>query len=465
MQAIWAKLKESIPLRNRLRRPIDWFRRRWHSNLLDGMNSRATELGKRLDLLQRESEALKGQCNRQEQAIDNLAKQHIRHLETETVRVLEQMQHHHDALLALLDERAAQLQRETASLSAGLSQQQATLDKLLNEAVTGALAGSGKFVLPSSSHALRPRSSIAQGDSRMTGSADVPAEDEMQKLDRQGLFVIGSGRSGTTIFVNCINLSKEVCVLEEPDLFVNFEQKDFVRFFNARHRSYDNLFRKGAYIPPSPYGDDDAFSFLCRMNRRYRYVGEKLAIAPQPNAYGEGWQPKCLDFYSRYFYGSTYFLTMRAPAEVIWSMKKKFPDRTMVALFECWLLSVDFQIDIYLAFENTYVTFFDWFSPEMMNNAAGILGISVDIPAGMIADRYKKSAVATGEMPAFLRPHADFLQQLHALYELLRESFCPRTFRYLREEHSGKFFERIKPRIAELLEETRARYGAKKEAA
>ena len=127
------------------------------------------------------------------------------------------------------------------------------------------------------------------------------------------------------------------------------------------------------------------------MSKRYRYVGEKLAIAPQPNAYGEGWQPKCLDFYSRYFYGSTYFLTMRAPGEVMWSMKKKFPDRTMGALFECWLLSMDFQIDMYLAFENMRVMFFEWLSPEMMRDAAEILGISLDIPAGMIAGRYKKS--------------------------------------------------------------------------
>jgi len=439
MQAILAKLTQSIPLRNHLKKPVEWFRRRWHADLLDGMNSRATELGERLNALQQQSEAILGQCKRHEQAFDNFAKQYIRFLETEAARASKQMQSHHDALLALLDERAKQLHRETANLSACLSQQQAALDK--------------------------PLLSIAQSDSLIAGSAIVPAEDELQKLDRQGLFVIGSGRSGTTIFVNCLNLSKEVCVLEESDLFLNLQQQDFVRFFNARHRLYDNLFRKGAYIPPSPYGDDDAFSFLSRMSRRYRYVGEKLAIGPQPNVYGEGWQPKCLDFYSRYFFGSTYFLTMRAPAEVIWSMKKKFPDRTSAALFECWLLSVDFQIDIYLAFENTYVTFFDWFSPEMMKEAAGTLGISIDIPAGMIADRYKKSALDAGDMPAFLRPHADLLQQMHALYELLRESFCPRTFRYLREEHYGKFFERIKPRIAELLVEARARCGEKQEAA
>ena len=191
MQAIWDRLTKSIPFRNQLKRPIAWFLGHWHSDVLDRINSRTTELEKRLALLLHESSALLGQYTRQEQALDNLARQNIQNLESATVAFWGRCNVTTTRLNALLDERTAKLQNEAETLVAGLSQQLASLDKLLNEPMMGESTESGKSEFAWLIQALRSRFSPAHGDSQATTWAAVPLEGEMQKLDRQGLFVIG----------------------------------------------------------------------------------------------------------------------------------------------------------------------------------------------------------------------------------------------------------------------------------
>src|SRR5262249_13874543 len=147
------------------------------------------------------------------------------------------------------------------------------------------------------------------------------------------------------------------------------------------------------YVPPQATPTEGGLSFLQHMSRRYRYVGEKLAIGPQPNAMGENWRERAFDFFAQYFFGGTYFLTMRLPAETLWSMKKKFPDRDAPTLFECWLSVTDFLLDLYLAFENSYLTFLERLSTDRMSDVASILGLTLDLPPGMLDEKYKHSSL------------------------------------------------------------------------
>jgi hypothetical protein len=279
-------------------------------------------------------------------------------------------------------------------------------------------------------------------------------EDDWARLEVQGLFIIGNARSGTSIFADCLNVSRDVYLLPEPDFFLNHVRDDFVEFFNARHQSHGNLLRKGTRIPLSPDGKNGASDLLHRMRKWYRYVGEKLAIGPS-NAFGEDWQSRCIEFYGKYFYRSAYFLIMREPTEVIWSMRKKFPECTPITLLESWLQSTDFLVDLYLAFENTHLTFFDRLSAEMLDDVAGILGMSLKLPAGMIDEKQKHSTLAATEIPRCLRPYRDSCQHLHQVYDLLRENFCPHTFRYRGVDNFKQFFLDIKQRIRDLLGEIR----------
>lgn len=277
------------------------------------------------------------------------------------------------------------------------------------------------------------------------------ADDDWRSLERKGVFVIGSARSGTTIFANCLNISPQLYVLEEPDLFLQYAEPDFVEFFNARHRRYRNPPHKGCYVPPAFDGPETAFDFLHRMGNRYAYVGEKLAVGPRPNAFPDDWHRRCFAFYARYFYGAHFFMTLRRPGETAWSMHKEWPDAAPSSYLECWLASLDFMLDVNLAFERTYLSFFDRFSPATIAAAAQILDVTLDLPPGTIGPSYINSALAEGEMPDFLQPHAEVWRRCDEIYDLLRGNFSPETLRYFGAANRNLFMRKVKHSLAGLL--------------
>jgi len=403
MEDIQIKLKRLFAARNQLKLPLVWLQRRWRAEFSSSASAAPADLEARLE---RQTAALLAHLERQKEELCRLTQERS-----------ERMQEQFARMLSRIDERGRAL--------SGLQQRMETQINLVD------------------TH-LR--------------------EEEGRELETRGLFIIGCARSGTTIFANCLNMSKEVFLLQEADLFVNHRQDDFVGFYNARHRSYENLLRKGLYIPPAATPGRGAFDCLRRMSRRYRYVGEKVAIGPQPNDMGADWRDQAFDFFARYFYGSAYFLTLRLPAETLWSMKKKFPDRDAPALLQCWLSVTDFLIDMYLAFENTYLTFLDRLSTDRMEDVARILGLTLDMPPGMLDEQYKHSSLAPGKLPEFLRPHADLHDECLQLYHSLRENFCPRTFRYLHAENF-ELFHQVKRKLAQLLQETHFRQEQSRKAA
>ena len=276
----------------------------------------------------------------------------------------------------------------------------------------------------------------------------------MRSLERKGLFVIGSARSGTTILANCLNLCRQVYLLEEPFLFLDCDQPNFPARFNARHRNYGNTFAKGAFVPSAAPGDEDsAFALLRRLARDRQFVGEKVAIGPRPTTLPDDWPSRLLDFYSRYFFTSSYVLTVRRPAEAAWSMRKMFPQVEAPSLLECWLQSLDVVIDVYLAFERTYISFFDRFSADTVATLAASLDLAYTLPPGTVDRSYVASALEPRAIPDFLSPHASVSRRCDDLYHRLRDGFSTETMRYHGAMNCDRFFREVKHTIADLLEQ------------
>lgn len=279
-----------------------------------------------------------------------------------------------------------------------------------------------------------------------------PSPPEQPALDDRGVFVVGSARSGTTILANCLNLSPEVFLLGEPDLFLNHARPDFVEFFNGRHQRYGNLWHKGLYAPPAKVPERDAFALLRRMTNWHRYVGEKLALGPRPHALGDDWPRKCFDFYATHFYGSYYFLLLRPPAEVVFSMRRMWPCCTVPHLLECWILTTRFLLDLYLAFEKSHVIFFDRLSPHVVDRAAEILHVPIEVPEGMISRRYQSSSSASQRLPDFLETYSEVVEGCQAIYERLRDNFGCESFRYEGSENISSFFNGTRNLLNQLLQ-------------
>jgi hypothetical protein len=136
--------------------------------------------------------------------------------------------------------------------------------------------------------------------------------------DRQGLFVIGAARSGTTVLQNALNDSPHIFLLGEPAFHDAPGSAEFAARYNAMHRAWGHQENKSSFCPPLLAGDGNWRDYLERLARLYRYVGSKIVINPA------GATETCrrvFDFHCRYFYRSHYVFAFRNPVDVLVSTR------------------------------------------------------------------------------------------------------------------------------------------------
>jgi hypothetical protein len=135
---------------------------------------------------------------------------------------------------------------------------------------------------------------------------------------RQGLFIIGAARSGTTILQNALNGSREIFLFGEPAFHRDPGTPDFAARYNGMHREWGNQENKSSHCPRLFRHDARWRDYLEKLTGHYRYVGSKIVINPH-DATAEC--RELLDFQCRHFYGSRHIFTFRNPLDVLMSTR------------------------------------------------------------------------------------------------------------------------------------------------
>jgi hypothetical protein len=271
----------------------------------------------------------------------------------------------------------------------------------------------------------------------------------LRALEKQGLFILGAARSGTTILTRSLNRAPEILVLEEPDSFLSQGIADFSAYFNRKHVAMGNRCMKGTYLAPPLSPDSGPLATLSRLAGDYRYVGEKSAVGPHD--YPPAWQQAYLDFQSKYFFRAHYIYIMRTPVESIWSMHKMFPERPVPLLFEAWLRSLALSLDAYHVFPNSRVVFFDKLGPSTIERLGTWLEMSIPFLPGTFGQRYVQSAVSADEIPEVLRPYTELCHECTDLYRDLRDSFSPDELVYCGSATEWHYFTMKLHHVEDLL--------------
>ena len=140
-----------------------------------------------------------------------------------------------------------------------------------------------------------------------------PVSKPWEELSRQGLFVIGHARTGTTVLQDALNDSRAIFLFNEPDFHSDPGTPDFRQRHNAMHRRYRNQETKGTFCPDL-FGEDRSWdAYFARLCDHYRYVGSKVTINPNPT---DPYNDALLNFCTRKFYDATYIFTFRDPLDV-----------------------------------------------------------------------------------------------------------------------------------------------------
>jgi len=164
--------------------------------------------------------------------------------------------------------------------------------------------------------ALKPRPQDREHKQEQEQHSQQPHS--LKSLDTQGLFVIGAARSGTTVFQNALNSSREIFLLGEPALQQDPGTPDFAARYNAMHKSWGNQENKSSFCPPLFAQDATWHDYLAQLATLYRYVGSKIVVNPEHAAQT---CQSLFDFHCRYFYRSHYVFTFRNPIDVLMSTR------------------------------------------------------------------------------------------------------------------------------------------------
>ncbi|MBD2436141.1 hypothetical protein [Nostoc sp. FACHB-110] len=259
------------------------------------------------------------------------------------------------------------------------------------------------------------------------------SDEEYEKLSKAGLFIVGNARSGTSILCSSLNLSSEVFLLGEANLALHYNLDDFVDFYNNQHILFKNPKFKGtSFAPPSRLIEKGAFPFLLRMNKNYKFIGEKVAFGPHGiNIDNKSHQELFFNFHARYFYFSKYIIIIRRPTETVWSMLKMFPDISLNLLFESWLRTLLLKIDIICAFPNSYVLFFESLSCETILSLCSYIEINnINIPENMFTKKHQNSLLDNYEIPEELSIYSDICLACENIYKQVQDVFCFKTFQF-----------------------------------
>ncbi|MEY2150034.1 hypothetical protein AB7849_03840 [Rhodanobacter sp. 115] len=195
---------------------------------------------------------------------------------------------------------------------------------------------------------------------------------------RQGLFVIGAARTGTTILQGALNDSREIFLFGEPAFHRDPGTPDFASRYNGMHRAWGNQETKSSYCPRLFEHDARWHDYLEKLARHYRYVGSKIVINPH-DATAEC--SELFDFQCRRFYTSHQIFTFRNPLDTLMSTRglSELNGGRIASCIEV-LRGYFLVVQLYFQAVRTLPHVHGWFHESVGPDAFRALGTSLDLP-------------------------------------------------------------------------------------
>ncbi|HXA47446.1 MAG TPA: sulfotransferase [Burkholderiaceae bacterium] len=247
----------------------------------------------------------------------------------------------------------------------------------------------------------------------------IRADRRWRKLSKQGLFIIGHMRTGTTVLQNALNESTDIFLFGEANFHRDPGSSDFRDRYNQWHESQGNQPTKSTRCL-ALFKDDASWSdYLLHFSRYHRFVGEKIVINPGENT------THCdalMDFMATHFYESQFVFCFRNPVDVMNSAKKmtEFQGTQMSdlsAALTSYLSVMRLYLTMVRLFRNVHVVFHEDPSSACFNALGNNLGVDLHHVTGYYqTERVSRHAV--DELPESCRKR---VLELDDLYNHFRE--------------------------------------------
>lgn len=204
---------------------------------------------------------------------------------------------------------------------------------------------------------------VAREDPAVKGDPVARELEITRRLATRCVFVMGHGRSGTSIVQQLINASPQALILGEARFYLKPRQGSFRDAYNDRHASNKNQVCKSTYAP-SFLPADTYHDWLQGASARYRWLGDKLAF--NHDLFRQTDPKKIRDFFESRFFASKYIFMMREPMQTLLSQRRLLAagDDMMPDYAIGWARWVQMWADMVRTFPNVLTIFTDRLGSE-----------------------------------------------------------------------------------------------------
>ena len=236
-------------------------------------------------------------------------------------------------------------------------------------------------------------------------------------MRRRCVVVVGPPRSGTTVFLNALNSSRDFYLLEEPDMAGDRGQPGFGARFRAFHAENGNLPNKSTALPPVLAHDPPWWAWLRALHAHHPYVGAKIVLD-----WDNPLTPKRFEhFAAQVFYDSQFIFIFRDPVDMAASMRnmqeyKGVPCTAWADLFAHFVDIVRLYVDMVRLFPNVRAVIHEDITAETFATLGEQLGCDLN---GAF-DYYRASQDHRAATHAVPQDAGNALRYARSVYDLLR---------------------------------------------
>jgi hypothetical protein len=432
-----------------------WIHRRGMARAIDALRAQAEHQASEAPLLRRQVEqqginAALLQTQVQEQGGENISLRAQTQEQSSEIASLRAKTDDQSGEIASLRARADEQGSETASLGARIEERGSEIASLRarteeQDSEIGALRAKADaqgseitFVSDrlATMHAETEAREAARAAAKRLQWKDVP------QLEKQGLFIVGHARSGTSILLRALNTCPDVFLLGEANIHTEGLRNGFAGWFNAMHREFGNTRSKGTYCPGAPDAEGNGPETFEWLSRRFRYVGEKVALRSETLGYRPD---NFFEFQARHFFTSHYLCIIRNPADVMTSNMKMFKPDDLSAYVDSYLGTLQLILEFVETFPNVFVLFHERIDQHTFEVIGAKLGVDLQGAFAVFEEKYQVEGRWGGD-----NAHVPSIDILIEAYRLVRDVFSADTLREATSSHREILPNRIRAMRDEL---------------
>ena len=262
------------------------------------------------------------------------------------------------------------------------------------------------------------------------------------------LYVVGYGRSGTTIIMEILNSSDEIFLFSELNLhvlrrnteaFVKYGGNNFIEHYAERKKMELTYGSKGA-IPPAPavldyrHAIPSPDEYIDTVGKPYRYIGDKIATAHRM------WDGVAdIDILEEFLEkeekeDAIIIYTLRRPSENLLSVSKMIPDADIRSWGRSIAEAMIVVIKSFVRSSNSYLVFHEDIGRSLIPELSNLLVVDLPFNPELVGASHQ---MTRGHSMPSAEPWVEDLDALYkVLYELFRSDSvlkCARTDEKIRE--------------------------------